>query len=311
MTKFTIDQYRNVNRSFRYELVFHIGTDAGFYSEFNNMVLAIIYCLQYRVKFSLCSSDANFGEKDGWADYFIPFCDEVEECFHHKYNMRYDDPFFISHGINRLEILLWRMFHKHTYLTSDLFYRFRNVEFERKHFSLPELEFEGGLRELGGRIIDLVYKFNDKTENEICSIISKLHLPEKYVGFHIRGGDKFVEHKLEQCATYISKAEKLTNIRKAFILTDDYEIFQKLQTDFPIWTFYTLTQSNEKGYLHQEFLQKTNVEKKRELIKLFSAMEILRKSEVFVGTFSSNPGMFLGMCMKNAYGVDFERWLLW
>ena len=96
MTKFTIEQYQRLNRSFKYELVFHIGTDAGFYSEFNNMVLAIIYCLQYRVKFSLCSSDANFRVRDGWRDYFVPFCDEVEETFHHKYNVRYDDPFFIN-----------------------------------------------------------------------------------------------------------------------------------------------------------------------------------------------------------------------
>ena len=42
-------------------------------------------------------------------------------------------------------------------------------------------------------------------------------------------------------------------------------------------------------------------------------MEILRISELFVGTFSSNVGMFLGMCMEKerAYGVDFDEWLLW
>ncbi|WP_455971695.1 hypothetical protein [Bacteroides congonensis] len=314
MTKFTIEQYQHLNRSFnKYELVFHIGTDAGFYSEFNNMVLAIIYCLQYHVKFSLCSSDANFGVKDGWRDYFVPFCDEVEGTFHHKYNVRYDDPFFIKHGMEKFRILLWRMFHKHTYLTSDLFYRFRNVEFERKHFSLPELEFDGNLQELGGYIIDLIYQFNDKTRNEISDRIEKLHLPERYIGLHIRGGDKFVEHKLEQCATYIDKAEGVTDIRKAFVLTDDYEIFQTLQRDFSSWEFYTLTHPNERGYFHQEFLQKTKEEKKMDLMKLFSAMEILRKSDLFVGTFSSNPGMFLGMSMdkERVYGVDFDRWLLW
>lgn len=311
MNKFTIEQYQTLNCSFKNELVFHIGTDAGFYSEFNNMVLAIVYCLQYGVKFSLYSSDANFKEKEGWNDYFIPFCDEVKDSFHHKYNMRYDDPFFTNHGVDRLKILYWRMRHKHTYLTSDLFYRFRNVEFDRRCFVLPELGVTGGLRELGGHIINLIYRFNDKTQYEISSIKGKLNLPDRYVGFHIRGGDKFVEHKLEQCAAYISKAEGITDIRQAFVLTDDYDIFRALQTDFPSWKFYTLTQPDEKGYFHQEFLQKTNIERKKDLIKLFSAMEILREADFFVGTFSSNPGMFLGMCMENAYGVDFDHWLLW
>ena len=42
-------------------------------------------------------------------------------------------------------------------------------------------------------------------------------------------------------------------------------------------------------------------------------MEILRASELFIGTFSSNMGMFLGMCMEKerVYGVDFDEWLLW
>ena len=47
------------------------------------------------------------------------------------------------------------------------------------------------------------------------------------------------------------------------------------------------------------------------MVKMFSSMEILKNSALFVGTFSSNPGMFLGMCMDQAYGVDYDHWLLW
>ena len=43
----TFERYQALNRTFRKELIFHLGSDAGFYSEFNNMILAIIYCLQY------------------------------------------------------------------------------------------------------------------------------------------------------------------------------------------------------------------------------------------------------------------------
>lgn len=38
----TFERYQALNRTFRKELIFHLGSDAGFYSEFNNMILAIM-----------------------------------------------------------------------------------------------------------------------------------------------------------------------------------------------------------------------------------------------------------------------------
>lgn len=67
------------------------------------------------------------------------------------------------------------------------------------------------------------------------------------------------------------------------------------------------------GIFHAEF-QKLNMEDKKEnLVKLFASMEVLRNADLFVGTYSSNPGMFLGMCMdeNRVYGIDFDKWLLW
>lgn len=58
------------------KLIFHLGHSAGFYSEFNNMVLAILYCKQHSIDFRLYSADANFGIRKGWRDYFLPFCAE-------------------------------------------------------------------------------------------------------------------------------------------------------------------------------------------------------------------------------------------
>lgn len=119
-----------------------------------------------------------------------------------------------------------------------------------------------------------------------------MNLPSNFIGFHIRGGDKFVEHKLEKCATYIKKAEQFSPLEDAFLLTDDYTIFETLKAEYPNWNFHTLTHPSERRYFHNDFLEKSANEKRQDLIKLFSAMEILRASNVFIGTFSSNPGMF-------------------
>lgn len=309
-----LDRYSEVNRSFfKRELIFHMGCDSGFYSEFNNMVLAIIYCLQRSIRFSMYSADANFKYNNGWQDYFLPFCDEVEDDFHHKFNARSEDPWFYIHGLKRWEYLLWRLRHKNTYLTFDVFCKFRQVSSARSRYSISQLGLEGDLRSVAREIIDMVYRFNQSTLAEIQKLIKPLNLPSQYIGFQIRGGDKFVEHELEHCATYIRKAEKLSHIKDAFVSTDDYTVIETLQLDFPDWRFYTLTEPTERGYFHSDFQNCKKENKRKSMVKLFASMEILKCSNLVVGTFSSNLGMFLGMCMdrERVYGVDFDEWILW
>ena len=48
------------------------------------------------------------------------------------------------------------------------------------------------------------------------------------------------------------------------------------------------------------------------MITLFATMEILNRAELFVGTYSSNMGMFMGMRNPSiCRGVDFDHWLIW
>ena len=50
------------------------------------MLNAMIYCLSRRIQFQIYSADANFGTGIGWTEYFQPFCKEVHEAYHAKYN---------------------------------------------------------------------------------------------------------------------------------------------------------------------------------------------------------------------------------
>ena len=68
MEKNLIHAYRRLNDSFSPEFVYHLGCEAGFFSEYNNMILGMLYCLRKRIRFSLYSSDANFAYLKGWTD---------------------------------------------------------------------------------------------------------------------------------------------------------------------------------------------------------------------------------------------------
>ena len=70
-------------------LVYHLGVDAGFFSEYCNMLYAFLYCKRKDINFKLYSKDANFGKGKGWQDYFMPFFLEVEDSIHHTLNYRF------------------------------------------------------------------------------------------------------------------------------------------------------------------------------------------------------------------------------
>lgn len=87
MKHLDLESYRRVNESFHRRLVCRIGVDCGFFVEMNYMVNAMLYCLANRIQFQLFSRDANFGTGIGWTEYFQPFCKEVYEPYHLKYNL--------------------------------------------------------------------------------------------------------------------------------------------------------------------------------------------------------------------------------
>lgn len=310
--------YNRVNNSFKKKLIFHFGTGAGFYSEFNNMILCMLYCLKHNIRFILYSKDASFFDKNGWIDIFIPFCEESHSTFHHYFNKRKS---YIYSKKTLLQEIKEKIFLTGTwgykmmtgnYLTNDIFFECRTTWFENDSFDFPQLEISGNTRESAGKLIDIVYKFNPDYSDKIMSTISNMNLPNKYVGIHARGGDKIVERDILSYKVYIDKAEKTTSIRNAFILTDDYRIYEDMVKEYPNWAFYTLTFKDETGYDNIKFIKSSKERKRKELLKIFTSLEIMRKADYFFGTYSSNPGMFLGMCMpaEKIYCLDHDHWII-
>jgi Alpha-(1,6)-fucosyltransferase N- and catalytic domains len=326
----TENQYNHINKSFKRKVVFRIGLAAGFFSEYNNMIFAMAWCLRNNYQFQLFSSEANFGFDKGWADYFIPFCTEVSNKFHLRYNHRpypygsskYYPLFvrslvrfgFMKANLNYLPVShrLKRKFGLGKLLTQDIFV-IAHSQNPYEEVEISKLGFNGNFKSLCKILTHLTWRFNQKTQMEIDRLINELNLPATYVGFHIRRGDKFVETQHMSLSLYIEKAETISDLRTAFVSTDDYNIINELHASYPAWHFYTLCQPHERGYYQSEFQELNILEKKISNIRLFSSMVVLEHACHFIGTFSSNMGIFLGMRMspENCHGIDFNEWNIW
>lgn len=302
-------KYKVLNNSFNKTLVFGVGLEAGFYSELNNMILAILYCLNNNIRFVLHSGTANFKIKNGWSDYFEPFCDEKNNWYTNHFDHRFPSNIvFYKRAILNLTNKLCRI----NYFTYDLFNKIHSRENESLSYLIPELKIDGGIQQASGKIIEMIYRFNKTTRHDIAILKKNISFPQKYIGFHIRGGDKIIEHDLIAIDKYIKRAESLSCIRQGFISTDDYNIFKLLCEKYSGWSFQTLTEKNENGYFHSEFQTLSDKLKRMQLIKMLASMEILYNSEFSICTYSSNIGMFLGMRMgERAVGVDFDAWRIW
>lgn len=322
--------YNISNKSFSRYVVYRVGLDAGFFSEYNNMILAMAWCLRNRVQFKLFSKNANFGFNKGWQDYFEPFCSENTSEYHYRYNHR-PLPFgkskyypfivrkLIQHGFldNNFNYLppyshLLKALNIGGLLTQDIFVKARSQDLE-EIVELPEICYRGSVRNLCKYLTDITWRFNDDIRGEIETLIETINLPEAYLGFHIRYGDKHVEFDQFPVEDYMRKAISISALKKAFVLTDDYRVLVKLRNTYPDWQFVSLCQEHERGYFNDEFNKLEPNEKRIRYIRFFTSMVVLERACHFIGTFSSNPGMFLGMRMlpEKCHGLDFERWVIW
>lgn len=305
-----INNYRTINNSFKKKLVYHLGSEAGFFSEYNNMVLAMLYCLEHKIKFELYSKDSNFGYLKGWQDYFAPFCDETVDERHSKYNHR--QPLKLSFA-KQIETSIFKLFTGINYLTYDLWNRFHDKEFENVCFKSKILTNSEKILDNCSRLIELTWKYNKETQLKIEELIGLLELPKSYIGMHIRGGDKFIEYDKVEIEKYFEIAKRVSDLNDIFVLTDDYHVIIEMKKLYPDYNFFTLCNVDERGYYHNDFTGSDDGFKKKRLLRLFASVDVLSLSDCFIGTFSSNPGMYLGMRMpiEKVYGVDLDKWTIW
>ena len=298
--------YQKVNESFRCRLVYHVGKEYGFFVELNYMLNAMIYCLSRRIQFQIYSADANFGTGIGWTEYFQPFCKEVHEAYHAKYNFHrppswkqvlkevlkqhslkmggWKTKMIVKTMVGRI-IGLWT-YHEKVLLSQDIQLR------TDRHFSIPELGIEGDYYHVFGILARMIWQPQSSLQQQMANARLRLSLPKAYSGVQIRRGDKVAESRLIS-GWQIIRALHPKDGDCIFVLTDSYLEFEKVKNEFPQLRFVTLCQPNETGYYHQEFIHLQPQEKKESIIRLLASVDILLHCSAFVGTITSGPSVFL------------------
>ena len=292
-------------------LVYNFGSEAGFFSEVNNMILAFLYCIKNDIEFVLFNSSASIG----WDSFFYPFCKQTYSRYHSKFNYR--QPYFVPRGgVYLLNSQLFKRVNRFDYYTYELWPFFHNHEFEHEFFCLPSLNDHCndriGLRDACNLVLKEIWKYNNQTSNEIRSIIASIGLPKEYVSIHIRRGDKSNEKKEIGISRYMEKVAK-ASCNDLFIATDDYSVVEYLFSAYPQYNYFSLTDRSKLGYSQSEFEQLDLDKKRKEVIILLATIEVLCNSKLMVGSFTSNVGMFCGMRLNNDKFMDVEDkdWMIW
>lgn len=315
------NNYYALNNSFKKKLVFRLGVDSGYFSEYNNMILAMLYCLKHKIKFELYADWTHFALRNGWNDFFVPFQNENHQIINKDYNLR---PYIIEQSKEpvvqkiikyRYITSLYKSLFGIDYLTQDLWAQHRDPDFAKATFTIPELGMHNlPLLEATQQCIRAFWQYNEASAPIIADFIASAGLPaEEYISLHVRAGDKFTETQMFDFSEYMKPAQEISINRKAFILTDDYTVIEQLRAQYPDWVFFTLCETAERGYFHRDFVKQSREFKYRQHLKLFANMDICARATSFVGTYSSNPGMYMGMRIgqERCHCLDFEQWQLW
>lgn len=302
--------YHELNQAHRKTLIYRFGDEAGFFSEFNNMILAMLYCLDRRIRFVLYTPpDGSLSIRKGWNDYFQPFCEQTTLTVFKDLDVRYlmqKLPF--SERLRRAVIKRKTGFHYYTY---ELWEKFRSDEFVNERFNIPNLGINGDLLHATSRLIGMVWNYSTDIKGPISSMITESGLPMEYVGLHVRGGDKSIEAKVFEPDEYMELIKKHTKQKNIFVLTDEFRHLKYLRDKYTDFSFYSMCGENEMGYDFKSFQKLDKAAQLREYIKLLASMEVLKNASLSFGSYKTNPGMFLGMCIGERFvGIDSDRWLV-
>ena len=298
--------YKKLNESFSTEVIYPL-TNRGFYSEINNLALAVLYCLDNNISIKVYSKKWVGGE---WLNYFNPILEE--------YIGLIPIPASSIFGIKRIESYYYK-YHKNIkkrrMAQGDIWNEMRSKSFNEKKFDFPELGLEGTIFDAKKQVLNLFLDYNEATIEKAFKLEEKtIDFIKESCGIHVRRGDKVIgktkEADMLNIKSYINKAISIDpSVTKFTICTDDYSVIEDFKTQYPDYEFLTFCSKSKRGYSQNEFNNLSSLElKNNEVISILKDAYLLINSKIFIGTFSSNIGRYIVLERNNieCYSMDTE-----
>lgn len=321
-----IESFITYNKSCKKKLVFVWGGGGSFFSEYNNMILAIVFCFEHKIQFAMYNKKEHFIQ---WNDLFVSFCDKCTDDIHDKYNYRFIEKnkstisfriFLYSillaikhHNINRIRPYYCHFFENKTlrklkeeyhfnYFTYDVWFDIRNQDLDEQ--ICVDGIFKGTRRELCREISRIIWCFNSNAQSDIQNITNKYSVDRHFVGLHIRRGDKWIESPLVPIENYMKHIVNDT-YKDLFVMSDDYSTVETIMKTYPNYNITTFESPKSLGWsvdIHYSLSQK---EWYSTLIPFLASIEIMKKADVILCTISSGIGLYLDlMCHNKVINCD-------
>ena len=333
----------NQNEGNKGKLLYTFGP-YGVGSEIFGITEAILYCLHNEIEFCFNTYSWNSKYKRGWQDYFVPFYDEEKSISYRQklkhfgsaiYSNRYGQKLkrfgdakcnnkfspFVSKLLLKRDMIKYSKAYR-GYLNSmnkrekekvDL-YQFNRGEFtfNTGHFTVPELGINGNYFHAMTIIMKMIYVHNEETIKAVNQKKQSLKITQPYIAVHIRKGDKKLETVLIETIRYIDRIKKLeSKITNIFIASDDYNAVEEFQKNCSKeWTISTLCTPSMQGHAQGSFNRLRPADIQDAMIDVFTDLDILFKSEIFIGTYSSNIARLTFMFKegRNCHNLDDYKW---
>lgn len=330
--------WQKYNAAFQKRLVYRLGDSAGFFSEINNMLFALVWAFDHKVRFELCSKFSNLGTL-GWRDFFLPFTDELCRSklmnVNRRYALKNEDDAQVAQLKKEENVQL---------LTQDVFRKFfENRNFSTKVFNFYELGVAGNSFAVARAFAQAFYRLNKRTVAAVGDLTAE-RLMEVFATGHVRSvhvselpDDDFIAVQMragdikKEClwrrqpilgakpyAQYIRKffygyeSGLLPCAKKIFVFADDFRLVRQLAFLLPEFRVFSLCTPLERGFDYDNFMKLDENVRHYGILKILANVELCRRALLFLGTRVSNPSWFLRLIMpeNKMRFVDCNR-LLW
>ena len=286
-------------------------TQRGFGSELLVMLLAMLHAIEEGRSFCLASRRSNLAVRQGWTDWFEPFCPATDSLALWRGKLPKAGGVF-ARWLSHAARVGW-VWPRNTTLAHDVFQKIWNENQNQRHFSIAPLAIDGNLMHACSVCLKMVWRLQPGILAEIANLLGPLELDAgPYAALHMRAGDKYKEVRPVAIESYLETLEReRPELKTVFVATDDYSAFARLRDLRPDLDWRTLATPKRSGHLQRRFNRRPLADRRRATLELLAELEVLRRCHFFVGTASSNIGRLTSLFIGSEACDFVDGWRSW